>query len=571
MPIEDFVAKHESQISEQLKGRKHLIGLTEDAKLAADRLHIDKVISNTTSLHGNGLFPLKDANGLLLDLNGKVLPSGSLMEVLVHDYLALIDGYILGNRVLDASYIEKVVISPSESQSRIDLICLKPSLDTKGNRQHTYGDIYVVKGVASLNPAIPSIPTGSIPLAEIFVEAGITSISLSSITDRRIYLKNIDELISKIEEVKNSIGLETGLSNLNAMVNIAKVNFKVDSYHNSSMNNLFKGFVDVFSDDSGIDLNLSQFLSLNQELKRLEVATSFDPEMEGYWRFNEESGSVVLDSSGKERHGVLSGDIIRVSGLLNKALKFNTGNVNATCIGLPIFTVSGWINRTVNVGYENINSLGVYGAGQNTQNWLISAAPNYQILFRIQTTLGTTYNLWSTNALNLNNWNFVLGTYDGTTMKLFINGILNSSLVLPVNDRTPITVSNSFSMKAGSGTQIDDVRIYGRTLNQNEIDFLYNNGIGTEQDFAVLSDTATFISTPHEVSEIVSSVLLVADESGQSNNDILYFISRDNGTSWLSILKNQITDISSLTEGSSIRIKVIIPKGKNLENISLWW
>lgn len=95
------------------------------------------------------------------------------------------------------------------------------------------------------------------------------------------------------------------------------------------------------------------------------------------------------------------------------------------------------------------------------------------------------------------NWYCVIGTFDGTTSKMYINGILKSTDVLS----SPTTMGTSTSgitigaYGAGSGTgypywvngAIDDMRLYGRTLSTTEIDSYCNhyNNLNGETNVAV--------------------------------------------------------------------------------------
>ncbi|MFQ5621543.1 MAG: LamG-like jellyroll fold domain-containing protein [Candidatus Nanoarchaeia archaeon] len=193
--LEEYVAKHETQFASGFKGKPHLEGLDDDVKFAVDRYHIDKVMADTNYLHGDGLFPLRE-NGQLIDLNGKVTDGGTAdMKVDVNDYLALIDGYDLGNKELDPNKTTSVLITSADTTNpRIDIVCLKPALDAVGKRQHAHGQVYAIAGVPAAEPVAPEVPAGSIKLAEVRVNANVTAITNADITDARDYLLDIDDL-----------------------------------------------------------------------------------------------------------------------------------------------------------------------------------------------------------------------------------------------------------------------------------------------------------------------------------------------------------------------------------------
>jgi hypothetical protein len=78
-----------------------------------------------------------------------------------------------------------------------------------------------------------------------------------------------------------------------------------------------------------------------------------------------------------------------------------------------------------------------------------------------------------TGALPLNTWSHLAGTYDGTTMHLYLNGVLVASLAQSGNIGTslgslmiggnPLSAGKNFTGK------IDEVRIYNRALGASEI------------------------------------------------------------------------------------------------------
>jgi len=84
-----------------------------------------------------------------------------------------------------------------------------------------------------------------------------------------------------------------------------------------------------------------------------------------------------------------------------------------------------------------------------------------------------------TRRVMLNDWQFVVGTYDGSSMKLYVNGILDASFQTSGSLR--INTRNLFIGKDDHtqypylvNGKIDDVRIYNRALTATEVQNLYN-------------------------------------------------------------------------------------------------
>src|SRR5262249_38051246 len=76
-----------------------------------------------------------------------------------------------------------------------------------------------------------------------------------------------------------------------------------------------------------------------------------------------------------------------------------------------------------------------------------------------------------TSVLPLNTWTFLVGTYDGATMKLYVNGALAASRSMTgavVSSTDPLRIGGDWSHEMFTGL-IDNVRVYNRALSATEI------------------------------------------------------------------------------------------------------
>ena len=118
--------------------------------------------------------------------------------------------------------------------------------------------------------------------------------------------------------------------------------------------------------------------------------------------------------------------------------------------------------------------------GQNYRN-AFQLHISGQLQFGIR--YGSISNSVGSNGTVIGEWAFFVGTYDGTTLNLYKNGILVSSLT-----RTISTINAASQFRIGyfgiSGNQvyfngmIDDVRIYNAALTAAEIQQHYAEGVG---------------------------------------------------------------------------------------------
>jgi hypothetical protein len=104
--------------------------------------------------------------------------------------------------------------------------------------------------------------------------------------------------------------------------------------------------------------------------------------------------------------------------------------------------------------------------------------PN-QITFNAGDPSGEGCGVTSNSLLSTNKWYHIVGTYDGTVMKLYIDGALDNSRSyvggIPTSD-DDLIIGGYYSTDFLSNSKIDDVRIYNRALSAAEVKQLYNAG-----------------------------------------------------------------------------------------------
>jgi hypothetical protein len=87
---------------------------------------------------------------------------------------------------------------------------------------------------------------------------------------------------------------------------------------------------------------------------------------------------------------------------------------------------------------------------------------------------GTDNGLTATQAVSLNSWNFIVGVYNNSNMKLYINGNLagertiGSITIFNNNQILTIGAWDLGYLRHWNGT-IDEVRVYNRALTNEEI------------------------------------------------------------------------------------------------------
>ena len=586
MTIDTYVTKHEEQLKRQLAGKKYLENVTdENAKLAADRLHIDNVMADTNYLHGDGLLPVVDSSGTRIDTNGKVIAYLD-MTVKVQDYIALIDGYMLGDKNLSASTYDLITLAAADATNpRVDIICLKPYTDSSGNKQHAKGEVYKVTGTPAAAPTIPTIPTGSILLASINVAAGATAISTANIIDERDWLWDVDALYAdlqgKIINTATQLGAQVAASNYKALLNISTLGFRINAQQAASAQSMYNGFVEVFADDTGIDDAASSDYMVTVDQKAAPLFT-FDAATSGIWHFNETEGSILKEASGAGRDGVLYKGA-RVAGKFGNGIEYPSSVLDTggkVFVQVPDYagldftnadkmSFSFWLYRKDRVGWQTTLFKGVQAESFNYLIGFWYGTDNIKFTWNFNYSWGwRDVVLWDWNW-PLNEWHMMTIVVDAPNdnFKFYIDdGTLVYNYDWPgVFAGAPLLTNNyalgTTDLQTLSAIQ-DELRIYKKALNQSEIATLYaGTELGTEASQGIV------VTNAYDASVAPNSALLVAE----ADAGVTFEVSRDDGTTWTAATSGTPANISGQPSGTKMRVKATIPSGKKLDNVALWW
>ena len=202
-----------------------------------------------------------------------------------------------------------------------------------------------------------------------------------------------------------------------------------------------------------------------------------DPELAGWWKFDEESGKTAADSSRHDRNGTLKKDLSfdkdSSQGKAGRALRFgdDEGYVEITkykgVTGTHARTVAAWIKtkspkgQIISWGTEDYGKMWIFGF----------------IRGRIGVTPSGGY-LYMRDETNDDKWHHVAVVVEEAELpnlynnvKLYKDGVPAVIHDIGLLDLWPIDTGDELDVRIGLGFEglIDDVRIYQRALSEQEI------------------------------------------------------------------------------------------------------
>jgi YD repeat-containing protein len=229
-------------------------------------------------------------------------------------------------------------------------------------------------------------------------------------------------------------------------------------------------------------------------LVTLKPTISFGNEtnLVGFWQFEEGEGTVATDTSGKENNGTIV-EPVWVTGKIGNALQFNGNSYvqiphNAVLNPRNAITVEAWINPASNMQWRKIISKSL--GGNTDYSFFQGDKSNIAFSIKMGSVARTVYG--SANSLPLGEWTHVVGTYDGTRMRLYINGVQVNSIAISgqINCHAePLRIGG----EAGAyfQGQIDEVRVYNTALSAAEIRNRYEEANYAPAPMVLEAETTT--------------------------------------------------------------------------------
>ncbi len=258
-----------------------------------------------------------------------------------------------------------------------------------------------------------------------------------------------------------------------------------EQWNNLTNDNLIEGtyIIGIFTDVEIADIiewiptfygvEITQWASWTQDL---------NVNITNYFKFDEQDTTgtgVIIDSVGN--NNAVNNGTSNTSGIISTAYDYDGSNdyIELSLDSVPIGGQSRSFNVWVNSDDITSNrDIITYGTEASTQLFHFRQLSNGSIWFQNQGS-----EIGSNVSLSGDVWEMVTMTYNGTTVRLYLNATLVAELAMTLNTTTTNPLRFGIFVDAIQepwNGGIDEAGIWNRTLTQSEITQLFNNGFGID-------------------------------------------------------------------------------------------
>ncbi len=220
----------------------------------------------------------------------------------------------------------------------------------------------------------------------------------------------------------------------------------------------------------------------------LTTSCETDSSLVGCWQMEENGGSALLDGSSYTNDAALYGSPAWAAGKvgsysldLNGTSQYGLVADDSSLDITNQITIATWIKPEQYATMDLIKKAtnGSVDGYELTLATTKTDATSQRVFFRInQATNADTYRVSAITEYPIDGtWMHAAATYDGTTMRLYINGVLESSLTPPGGttialNNVPVSIGAQNDVQRFYMGWMDDARIYNRALSLAEIQVL---------------------------------------------------------------------------------------------------
>ena len=211
------------------------------------------------------------------------------------------------------------------------------------------------------------------------------------------------------------------------------------------------------------------------------------PGLIGWWKLDETTGTSITDSKfGNTGTFTGNANVIPIAGSADGGLSFDGSNDEIEVPFDPLFnvgaevTIAAWVRPTGAMAGWNVIAQQTNPGFYETYGLMANDTTN-QFMFAISTSSGDGISVQSTTTTaNVSDtWTHVAGTYDGATLRIYINGVEENTLAATGTiqvETLPFTIGagyNNGTLNENWIGGIDDVMLFNRGLSAQEIDDIF--------------------------------------------------------------------------------------------------
>jgi hypothetical protein len=213
-----------------------------------------------------------------------------------------------------------------------------------------------------------------------------------------------------------------------------------------------------------------------------------------YWRVGESSGTTAVDQMGASNGTYLGGFALGAAGALandpNTAVDLNGTNGRISVPSVPALdltsrvTIEAWVNPDTLVGTRWIVNKGTFYylyISSGTTYFGVHAAGTYQFITTTTVTAGA--------------WQHLVGTYDGSSLVLYRNGVQvaqGSASGAISSTTTPVFIGAVSDAGSFFDGRLDEVAVYGSALTPAQALAHYQRGNQTRPDTVITFPVTDF-------------------------------------------------------------------------------
>jgi len=235
------------------------------------------------------------------------------------------------------------------------------------------------------------------------------------------------------------------------------------------------------------------------QIWNFETLGDVDPNLIGWWTFDEASDNIAYDSSGNDNTGTIAGNPIREGGVFGNAVVFFGTNEYMSTPDESAFDISENVTLAAWVKVSEFDDSAMYIISKSESYYIYKDLDLDVITFLCE---GTGRPTVGTVSIVDGKWHHIVGVYDGVTKSIYVDGQLDvskgSSGPITTNDN-PLYIGNDFIWSNQYSGSIDDARVYNRALSAAEVTEM-SDVIFSVAHFPVPADQGMYVQLDSELS-----------------------------------------------------------------------